>query len=113
MDSKTVLTKFTDAAKSIIYEPNRMRKFQSMMDTEFGAIQAVNVVLSVIEKSKPVPPQIRALLKVNIYLLMVDVLQEATGKKASPQIIGKVIGQLMQPEQAAPQQPSGMIAQGA
>lgn len=114
MDSKTLLTQYTNAAKKIIYEAGRMSRFLKMMNSEPGAIQAVQVVMSVIEKAKPIPPEIRSLLKVNIYILMVDVAQAATDKKADPKIVGSVVGQLMRPEEdAAQQQPSGMIAQGA
>ncbi len=62
---KGALMQYTTAAKSIIFDANRMREFLPMMDTKSGAIQAVQTVVSVIEQKKPVPPDIalRACMK--------------------------------------------------
>jgi hypothetical protein len=73
-----------------------------------------------------VPADVAPLLAVNIYLLMVDMAQEAVGQKPNIAIVKKVIyailqtvsqshpkGQAVQPApQATPAQPSGLINQG-
>lgn len=113
------LTKFTNAAKHIIYNPQRMKAFLGMLKSKEGAVQAVHTVIGAIEKSKPVPAEILPMLMVNTYLVMVDVAQEVTGAKADPNIVREVVGLLLsqqgqQPQpQQQPTQPVGMLAQGA
>jgi len=113
---KTLLEKYTQVAKKIIYEPNRMGKFMKMLGSKDGALTAVQTVVAAIEKFKPVPPQIAPLLAVNSYMLMVDIAQEVTQAKPDPAIIKEVIGTIMSTV-GAPQAPApapegqGMLAQ--
>lgn len=126
-----LLTKFTTLAKTVVYNEDRMRKFMTMLGTPDGAVIAVQTVLGAIEQAKPVPPEIAKSLGVNVYLLLVDMAQEITDKKASPDIMKKVIGMILDgiskthggPQQApqnappqttiqpAQQQPQGIINQ--
>lgn len=115
---KGALGQFTTAAKGIIFDANRMRQFLPMMDTRSGAIQAVQTVIGVIEQKKPVPPDIRPLLGVQVYMLMVDMAKEITGAKPDPKIVQTVVGEILgtlgqgaqQPQQA--QQPDQQPPQG-
>ena len=113
---KSALMQFTTAAKFIIFDANRMRQFLPMMDTKTGAIQAVQTVIGVIDQKKPVPDNIRPLLAVNVYMLMVDIAQEATGAKPDPEIVKGVIVELLQTMIQKPAQPqvapAGLLAQG-
>lgn len=110
---KDLLTKFTLAAKSYIYDPERFRMLLKMLGTEQGAVLAVQTVISAIEKAKPIPPSIAKLLALNVYVVMVDMAQRVTKIKAAPEIMMKVIGKLMQqivvskPGQQQGQPPSG------
>ena len=121
-----LLTKFSALAKSVVYDTERMRKFMGMLGTPDGAVVAVQTVLGAIEQAKPIPPEIAKSLAVNAYLIMVDMAQEITGKEASPDVMKKVIGMILdgvtkthdqtaQPGQPAqPQQaPAGGILAGA
>lgn len=113
---KGALMQYTTAAKSIIFDANRMREFLPMMDTKSGAIQAVQTVVSVIEQKKPVPPDIAPLLGVNIYMLMVDMAREITGMEPDPGIVKGVVGEILatmaqshgQPGQQPPGSPEQM-----
>lgn len=125
-NSKNSLMKFTMAAKKVIYNPERMKAFMQMLGSPEGAITAVQSVLAVIEKKRPIPPNVVPLLAVNCYLVMVDVAQAATKVKPDPGVMKQVIAAIMskvqstgQPTQApapqqamqAPQQqPRGIIA---
>ncbi len=120
-DTKQRLMKLTAAAKAVIYEPNRMAAFLKMMGTKDGAVTAVNTVMAAIEQRTQVPPEVRPLLAVNIYMLMVDVAQEVMQRKPSPNILKEVVQMLLtqKPGQAqppqAPQPPApqpGLLAQG-
>lgn len=110
---KDLLTKFTLAAKSYIYDPDRFKMLLKMLGTEQGAIMAVQTVISAVEKAKPIPPSIAKLLALNVYVVMVDMAQKVTKVKAAPEIMMKVIGKLMQqivvakPGQQPGQPPAG------
>lgn len=131
-DQKTALAQFTVAAKAIIFNAERFKPLLKLMDTKTGAIQAVKAVMGGIEQKKPIPPNIAMLLAINVYVLLVDMAQDATGMKADKGIVQGVISALMKstldtkaskprpPQQAAPQQPpapqppapAGLINQG-
>lgn len=107
--AKSLLDQFTLVAKKVIYNAERMKQFMQMLGTPEGAVTAVQSVISVIERRKPVPPELLPLLGVNIYMAMVDIAQESTGHKADPGIMKSVIGAILQkvkPSQPAPQQPA-------
>ena len=114
---KDLLTKFTLAAKSYIYDPDRFKMLLQMMGTEPGAVMAVQTVISAVEKAKPIPPGILKLLALNVYIVMVDMAQKVTKVKAAPEVMMKVIGKLMQqivissPGQKPPGQQPGQQAQ--
>lgn len=124
-EQKTALAQFTVAAKAIIFNADRFKPLLKLMDTKSGAIQAVKAVMSGIEQKKPIPRDIAMLLAINIYVLMVDMAQDATGMKADKKIVQGVIGALMDsalntkaskprpaPQQAPQQAPAGLINQG-
>lgn len=116
--SKTLLAKYTMAAKKIIYDPEKMREFMKMLGTKEGALSAVHTVMAMISAHRQIPPQIAPLLGVNIYLAMVDVAQRATKHKADPGVMKQVISAITsaiggqapaQPQQPAPA-PQGLVA---
>lgn len=102
-----LLTKYTLLAKHVIYDPKRMAVLANMLNTPDGAVLAVKTVMGAIEQAKPIPPQLAKSLAVNCYLIMVEVMQDATKKEASPNVMKKVIGTILMatdlthPEQAA------------
>lgn len=114
---QSVLLKYTQVAKKIIYNPERMTKFLRMMGSKEGAVTAVQTVVAAIDKLKPIPPQIIPMLAVNAYMIMVDVAQEGTGHQADPAIMEEVVSQILQTAksmagQAAPApQGQGMLSQ--
>ena len=116
---KDMLTKFTLAAKTYIYDPDRFKMLLQMMGTEPGAVMAVQTVISAVEKAKPIPKSIFKLLALNVYIVMVDMAQKVTKVKAAPEIMMKVIGKLMQqivtspPGQKPPGQQPGQPGQPA
>lgn len=116
---KELLTKYTLLAKHIIYDPKRMSVFAKMLGTPDGAILAVKTVMGAIEQAKPIPPELAHNLAVSCYLLMVEVMQNATGKEASPKVMKFVINNLLtavdlthtQPQNPAQSGGQGIIAQ--
>lgn len=119
---KDRLTRFTLAAKAVIYDAGRMQQFMQMMGDKDGAITAVKTVMGTIDTKIPIPADLAPLLGVNIYMMLVDVAREITGKKPSPEIVRDVIwkilkgiqpsGQPQQPQQPAqPAQRPGLIQQ--
>ncbi len=118
-ERKSLLDKFTKAVKAIIYDANRMRQLAPMLDTRDGSIKAVVSILGAIEQKRQIPPDIKTLLGINAYVLMVDMLQEIHGQKPDNQAVSQTIlalvkalsqkaqgqtQQPMQPQQPAPQQ---------
>ena len=93
--NKDLLSKYSALAKSVIYDEDRMRKFMGMLGTPDGAVVAVRTVMGAIEQARPVPPEIAKNLAVNVYLLLVDMAQEITGKEASPNVMKAVIQQIL------------------
>ncbi len=127
-DQKNNLIDMTLKAKKLIFNAERMRKLIPLMETRSGALQAVNVIMAVIEQKYPIPPNIAMFLAVNVYVLMVDFAKDATGRKPDPKIMHQVsidileqamksYGKKAQPaaQPQPPQQPAGLIAsqQGA
>lgn len=100
--TKGLLDKFTQVAKKIIYNPDRMQQFMQMLGTPEGAITAVQSVISAIEKKMPVPPEIQPLLAVNCYMAMVDVAQEGTKVKADKEVMEQVIASILSKMTAQP-----------
>lgn len=92
---KSQLSKYTTAAKLIIYNPERMTGFMKLLGSPEGAVTAVQTVMSVLEKKTPIPPEIAAMLGVSCYLIMVDVAQKATRVKPDPKLMKAVIGKIM------------------
>jgi hypothetical protein len=75
------LEKFLTVAKAAVYDDERAQMFLPMLDTQSGAVQAVMQVVAAIESKQPIDPQIKPMLAVHIYLMMVDVAMTATGEK--------------------------------
>lgn len=107
---KALLSKYSQVAQKIIYNPQRMREFLGMMGTAEGALTAVQTVVAAIDKLRPVPPEIAPMLGVNVYMLMVDVAQEATDTPADPEVMKGVVQTILSNVQTG--QPQGAPAQG-
>lgn len=103
---KSALMQFTTAAKTILYDAKRFARFLPMMDTKSGAIQAVQAVMSVIEQQKPIPPDIRPLLAVNTYMLMVDLAKSITKAEPDPGIVRGVVTEILTTMRQGPAQPA-------
>lgn len=118
-----VLMKFTLAAKKVIFDPERMKGFLQMLGSQEGALQAVHTVIAIIGQQREIPTNIIPLLGVNVYMVMVDLAQDITHRKADPKILSAVIKSILSSAQAAhapqqvaqaqpaPQQPPGIIGQ--
>lgn len=92
--SKGLMDRYNLVLKKIIYNPERMKQFMQMMGSISGTVAAVKSVIGAIDMKKPIPPQLRPLLSINAYLLMLDLAMEASGKKVSPEAMKKVMGLL-------------------
>ena len=112
---KEDLMSYTLAAKAIIYDAKRMESFLPMIETRNGAIQAVQSVMAVIDMKKPIPPSVAPFLGVNIYVLMVQMAQDITGRKADKAIMQKVIfdilGNVLKSHGKPTKQPAAPMAQ--
>lgn len=112
---KSRLTVFTQMAQKIIYDTERMREFMKMLGTKEGALIAVQTVMAVIEQSRPVPPQLAPLLGMNIYMIMVAMAQDVTGKKADSKIMREVVNSILtttvKAHQPQPTEPTGQQAE--
>lgn len=115
---KSLLTKFTQVAQKIIYNPQRASALAKLMDSPDGLPQVVLTVMSGIEQQKPIPPNIRPMLAVNIAMVVLDIAQEVEGKKIPPQGVMAAITSVLQAVQKGGQQqpaqqpaePEGMLA---
>ncbi len=131
---KSQLTAFTQMAQKIIYDTERMKQFMKMLGSKEGALVAVQTVIGVIERNRPVPPQLAPLLGMNVYMLMVALAQDVTGKKADAKIMREVVNAILTatvkshqskppvppvpqappaPQQVQPPAPQGLMQQGA
>lgn len=114
-ESKDSLSKYTMLAKKVIYKPERMKIFMNLLGSPQGAISAVQSVLAVLNKGRPIPPSVVPLLAVNCYLVMVDIAQAATKVKPDPGVMKSVIASIMDKvktvdaSQAAPEQPPAQM----
>ena len=90
-ERKSLLNKYIKAVQAIIYDAGRMRQLAPMLDTRDGSVKAVASILGVIEQKKPIPSDVKSLLAVNAYILMVDMLQEVQGQKPDVQIVHQTI----------------------
>lgn len=116
---KSDLMQFTTAVKAVIYDAGRMKEMLPLLDTRGGAIKAVQVVISVVEQKKPIPPGVAPLLAVNTYMLLVDMAREITGQEPDPAIVKGVTDELLATMQqshgkppaqpAQPQPPQGIL----
>lgn len=98
---KDTLMKFTLAAKAVLYDARRMEPLLKMMKTVSGTINAVQTVLAAIGQKKPVPPEIAPLLAVNVFMLMVDVARQVSGKKPPAKMMDVVVKKLLDEVQKA------------
>lgn len=112
-ESKDSLSKYTMLAKKVIYKPERMKIFMQMLGSPEGAISAVQSVLAVLNKGRPIPPNVAPLLAVNCYLVMVDIAQASTKHPPDAGIMKAVIAQIMDnvKQVAAPEQPTAQPPQ--
>jgi hypothetical protein len=114
-ERKTLLDKFTKAVKAIIYNAGRMRQLAPMLDTRDGSVKAVASILGTIEQKKQIPPEIKTLLAINTYVLMVDMLQEIQGQKPDNQAVSQTMIAIMkefspQKQPMQPAQPAGLMS---
>jgi len=113
--------KYVTLAKQAIYNPQMAQQLHQMMETPQGAVIAVKTVLGAMEQGAKVPPEIGVRLAPVIYLLIVDLLKDATKRQPDPGIMQKVMAMVTQvvtmtykkaSSQTQPQQqPQGIIAQ--
>ena len=113
--------KYVTLAKQAIYNPQMAQQLHQMMETPQGAVIAVKTVLGAMEQGAKVPPEIGVRLAPVIYLLIVDLLKDATKRQPDPGIMQKVMAMVTQAvtmtykkasSQTQPQQqPQGIIAQ--
>lgn len=114
---KSLLTKYTQVAKKIIYNPERVKVLAKMMDHPEGLPQVVLTVMGGIEHLKPVPPNIRPMLAANITMVVLDLAQEVTGQQFGPDVVMKAVVESIKTvmsgdqQQQAPAQDQGMLAQ--
>lgn len=90
-ERKSQLDKYTKAVKAIIYDANRMRQLMPMLDTRDGAVKAVSAIIGAIEQKSAVPVDIKTLLAVNAYVLMVDMAQEIYGEKPDMAMVSQTL----------------------
>lgn len=95
MIKDTPLTRLTMVVKKIIYNPERFKIFLKMLGSQHGAVQAVHTVLAIINKKRPIPPELISQLGVNAYLAMVDVAVDLTKHNPDPQIVHNVIQEII------------------
>lgn len=94
-NTKGALLKFTNGAKAIIYNEQRLRQLLPMLESRHGAMQAVQTIMSVIEQKKPIPPAVAPYLAVNIYMLLVDMAHNITGEDPDKEIVKSVVAELL------------------
>lgn len=116
---KTILTEFTSIAKKILYNKDRAESIGKIMESgPDGPISAVQTVLGGIEQMKPIPPNIKAMLAVNVFMVIVDLTQEITGEEIPPKVlimnIGKILNDINKEVQPTQQgaQPNAQPEQG-
>lgn len=118
------LMKYTMAAKAILANVDRLESLVNMLGTKPGAITAVHTVIEAIKQSTQIPPDVLPTLSINIYVMLVDAARTISGEKPDPEIMRKVIAELVpavtkaaqQPQQPPQQAPQGGLiaaAQGA
>jgi uncharacterized protein YhhL (DUF1145 family) len=126
-----MLDRFVLAARGVMADAKRLDKLLRMMNTRSGAIAAVQTVLAIIERTKPIPTELRALLAVAIYKILVEHAMQITKTKPSKEAVQATVKELLQairqtgqppaqrPQQGAPMQqapmqaPAGLLSQGA
>ena len=93
---KLTLLKFVNAAKYVIYDPQRAASLLKMMQGNgTGALAAVHTVIASIEQNKPVDPKIVPLLSVSILMLLLELMKKAFNKELPPDTLKKLISQVM------------------
>ena len=118
---KSMLTKFTLLAKKIIYDPARAKSLAKIMDADGGITQATLTVLGAVETVKPVPPNLRPMLAVNILIIILDMAEEVMKVEIPQEALMGEINKVLQaaqegnqpaqqPTQQQPTQPAGLIA---
>lgn len=103
-ERKSLLAKYTKAVQHIVYDAGRMKELAPMLNTRDGAVKAVMAVLGVIDQRKPIPQDIKTLLAINTYIIMVDLLKDVYQKNPERDAVGKTIMAIIKAV-AAPKQP--------
>ena len=92
---KDTLAKFIVAVKAFVYNKERADALLDMIETQDGAVQAVNTVLMAIEKKVQIPPEIRPLVAANTYLIIVDVAMQVTGDKPDKAVMKQTMAAIV------------------
>lgn len=113
--------KYVQLAKQAIFDKQLAPQLAKMMQTTQGAVIAVKTVLGAMQQGAQVPAEIGVRLAPVIYLLIVDMLKDATNQRPDPAVMRKVMAMVTQAvtvaykkasSQTQPQQqPQGIIAQ--
>jgi hypothetical protein len=130
---KDQLQKFLTVAKAIVYDKKRADVYLPLLETQAGSVSVVANIIAAIEQRVEIPPQIKPILAMNIYLLMVDVAMQSSGEQPDKEIMKQTLSAIMStvmgegemPEEGMPEEmpeemppetaqnaPQGLLAQG-
>lgn len=106
-ETKSTLAKYTQLAKKIIYTPERAKALADLMESSDGPVQAVMTVLAGIENLKPIPPDVRTMLSINVLMIILDLAEQVTGQDIPEQVLMGEIQKVLEAVTApAPEQPA-------
>ena len=94
MTPQDSLERYIEVAKTVMNNPERMRSFLKMMGTKQGAVMAVHTIIQVMEQKRPVEANIKPMLAMSIYMMLVDRAMKITDNKPNPVVVKDVIATL-------------------
>ncbi len=128
---KDQLQKFLTVAKAIVYDKKRADVYLPLLETQAGSVSVVANIIAAIEQRVEIPQQIKPILAMNIYLLMVDVAMQSSGEQPDKEIMKQTLSAIMStvmgetpeegmseevpeemPPETAQNAPQGLLAQG-
>jgi hypothetical protein len=92
---KDQLQKFLTVAKAIVYDKKRADVYLPLLETQAGSVSVVANIIAAIEQRVEIPPQIKPILAMNIYLLMVDVAMQSSGEQPDKEIMKQTLSAIM------------------
>lgn len=92
---KDTLSKFIVAIKAFVYDKKRAGDILDMIETQPGAINAVNAVIHAIEQKVQIPPDVKPLVAANAYLIMVDMAMQVTGDKPDKAVMKQTMAAIV------------------